>query len=333
MGRSYLRPLSFLLLIVPPHLTTPSVVLAARRGPSSLQLGDVDLAHLTLVRSTVRRLTLPCLCQADSNTSGRRACCPRARGRGSQVNICHIISPPEKTFLKFLIRVSKMWSCNEPSESNEVRLGLGERTGQEGKLGHRSWRFGREGELGHKSCGFGQEDELGHKSWGSSREDGLEHKSWRFGQEGELGTNPRDISERMDSDTNPGDLAERVNLGTNPEDLAERVTSGTNPGDLAEGANSGTKPGDLTERVNSSTNPGDLIERVSQMVEDLPQPSSAQLVALPHRMDLGDLCGMPKVFGGKASSVRTVVPAREVGVSPVREAPKASSKRLIDAPT
>ncbi|RRT61736.1 hypothetical protein B296_00032993 [Ensete ventricosum] len=32
-----------------PHLTMLSVVLAARCTPSSLQLGDIDLAHLTLV--------------------------------------------------------------------------------------------------------------------------------------------------------------------------------------------------------------------------------------------------------------------------------------------
>ncbi|RWV80395.1 hypothetical protein GW17_00058347, partial [Ensete ventricosum] len=51
------------------------------------------------------------------------------------------------------------------------------------------------------------------------------------------------------------------------------------------------------------------------------------------RMDLDDLRGMPKVFEGKASSVRTAAPAREVDVSPVRDAPKASSKRPIDAPT
>ncbi|RZR78220.1 hypothetical protein BHM03_00003496 [Ensete ventricosum] len=51
------------------------------------------------------------------------------------------------------------------------------------------------------------------------------------------------------------------------------------------------------------------------------------------RMDLGDLRGMPKMSSGKAPSTRVVAPAREVGVSPAREAPKASSKRSIDAPT
>ncbi|RZS00466.1 hypothetical protein BHM03_00030155 [Ensete ventricosum] len=50
-------------------------------------------------------------------------------------------------------------------------------------------------------------------------------------------------------------------------------------------------------------------------------------------MDLGELRGMPKVFGGKAPSTCTVVPAREVITSPARETSKASSKRPIDAST
>ncbi|RZS25349.1 hypothetical protein BHM03_00058538 [Ensete ventricosum] len=50
------------------------------------------------------------------------------------------------------------------------------------------------------------------------------------------------------------------------------------------------------------------------------------------QMDLGDLRGMPKVSGGKTPSVRAVVPAREVGVSPAGEAPKTSSKRLTETP-
>ncbi|RZR86981.1 hypothetical protein BHM03_00014306 [Ensete ventricosum] len=51
------------------------------------------------------------------------------------------------------------------------------------------------------------------------------------------------------------------------------------------------------------------------------------------QMHLGDLRGMPKMSGGKAPSTRVAAPAQEVGVSPAREAPKASSKRPIDAPT
>ncbi|RZS27888.1 hypothetical protein BHM03_00061420 [Ensete ventricosum] len=48
------------------------------------------------------------------------------------------------------------------------------------------------------------------------------------------------------------------------------------------------------------------------------------------RMDLDELRGMPKVSSGKAPLTR--IAAREVGVSPAREAPKASSKRPVDAP-
>ncbi|RRT37748.1 hypothetical protein B296_00038580 [Ensete ventricosum] len=49
------------------------------------------------------------------------------------------------------------------------------------------------------------------------------------------------------------------------------------------------------------------------------------------QMDLGELRGMPKVSGGKAPPTRLV--AREVDASPAREAPKALSKRPVDAPT
>ncbi|RRT53363.1 hypothetical protein B296_00027315 [Ensete ventricosum] len=51
------------------------------------------------------------------------------------------------------------------------------------------------------------------------------------------------------------------------------------------------------------------------------------------RMSLGDLRGMPKMSSGKAPSTRAVAPAQEVDISPAREAPKASSKRPIDAST
>ncbi|RRT69661.1 hypothetical protein B296_00026120 [Ensete ventricosum] len=71
-GRSYLRSLLYLLLTMPSYFTTPSVVLAARRATCFLQLWRVDLAHLTRVRSVVRLLTPPCLCQAGSTVSGRQ---------------------------------------------------------------------------------------------------------------------------------------------------------------------------------------------------------------------------------------------------------------------
>ncbi|RWW35300.1 hypothetical protein BHE74_00059779 [Ensete ventricosum] len=47
-------------------------------------------------------------------------------------------------------------------------------------------------------------------------------------------------------------------------------------------------------------------------------------------IDLGELRGMPKVTSGKVPPTRPI--AREVGASPAREAPKASSKRPVDAP-
>ncbi|RRT71447.1 hypothetical protein B296_00031508 [Ensete ventricosum] len=48
-------------------------------------------------------------------------------------------------------------------------------------------------------------------------------------------------------------------------------------------------------------------------------------------MDLGELRGMPKVASDKVTPTRPT--AREVGASPTREAPKASSKRSIVSPT
>ncbi|RRT35026.1 hypothetical protein B296_00037367 [Ensete ventricosum] len=54
---------------------------------------------------------------------------------------------------------------------------------------------------------------------------------------------------------------------------------------------------------------------------------------LVDRMDLGDLRGMPKMSSNKAPLIRAAAQAREVGVSPTREAPKTSSNRPIDAPT
>ncbi|RWW48265.1 hypothetical protein BHE74_00045678 [Ensete ventricosum] len=48
------------------------------------------------------------------------------------------------------------------------------------------------------------------------------------------------------------------------------------------------------------------------------------------RMDLSDLRGMPKVSGGNAPPARLAT--REVGTSPAREAPKATSKRPVDTP-
>ncbi|RWW10785.1 hypothetical protein GW17_00025652 [Ensete ventricosum] len=97
-GRSYLRPLSSSLLTMSPHLTMPSVVLAARRAPSSLQLGDVDLAHLTLVRSV--------LLQCGEEGTRTRGTWQLARQRIKSFcrTPCQILSVLEhKTFLCCLI--------------------------------------------------------------------------------------------------------------------------------------------------------------------------------------------------------------------------------------
>ncbi|RWV80102.1 hypothetical protein GW17_00058672, partial [Ensete ventricosum] len=69
--RSYLRSLLSLLLTMPSYFVAASVVLAARRVSCFLQLGRVGLAHLTRVRSAVRLLTPPYLCQAGSTVSSR----------------------------------------------------------------------------------------------------------------------------------------------------------------------------------------------------------------------------------------------------------------------
>ncbi|RWW85426.1 hypothetical protein BHE74_00005887 [Ensete ventricosum] len=47
-------------------------------------------------------------------------------------------------------------------------------------------------------------------------------------------------------------------------------------------------------------------------------------------MDLGELRGMPRVTGGKVPPTQPT--AREVSTSPVREAPRASSKRSVVSP-
>ncbi|RWV99195.1 hypothetical protein GW17_00037915 [Ensete ventricosum] len=52
---------------MPLYFVAASVVLAVQCAACSLPLGNVGLAPLTSIRSIVRRLTLPCLCQADHN--------------------------------------------------------------------------------------------------------------------------------------------------------------------------------------------------------------------------------------------------------------------------
>ncbi|RWW59159.1 hypothetical protein BHE74_00033919 [Ensete ventricosum] len=177
------------------------------------------------------------------------------------------------------------------------------------------------------------------------------------------GTNPGDLAEKMSSGTNSRDLAERVNSGINPGDLTERVRD---PEANSSGVSSGP-PSLIDARVlrdlevmkvdhdlDTTVTEGSLAVirgRYSIPVEyglHVPRPgqcpyssdacptcSSRWMLWRPvsNWMDLGDLRGMPKMSNGKAPSTHAVAPAREVGVSPAREAPKASLKRPIDAPT
>ncbi|RWW52262.1 hypothetical protein BHE74_00041346, partial [Ensete ventricosum] len=124
-GRSYLRSLLPLSLTMLSYLSTTPVVLAVRRTFYLLQLWRVDLTH---VKSVIQSLTPPCLCQVGFIVSGRprwRSNHPRGRGRGSQVNICHIISslpPPPKKTSRCPIRVLKMRSYAEPWVCSGVKL-------------------------------------------------------------------------------------------------------------------------------------------------------------------------------------------------------------------
>ncbi|RRT61166.1 hypothetical protein B296_00005508 [Ensete ventricosum] len=79
-----------------------------------------------------------------------------------------------------------------------------------------------------------------------------------------------------------------------------------------------------------------LTARVSFRVSEAPSNNKgwkSRYLFVSDQMNLDDLRRMPKMSNGKAPSTRAAAPAREVGISPTREAPKASSKRPIDAPT
>ncbi|RWW75144.1 hypothetical protein BHE74_00016850 [Ensete ventricosum] len=132
------------------------------------------------------------------------------------------------------------------------------------------------------------------------------------------------------TEANSGDLAERVNSGTNPDDLAERATSGTNPGDLAERVNSGTNPVGMTSSDSSSSVVVVSSSRSGRLVGVIPRSVPQERFRGPHRMDLDELRGMPKVSSGKAPPTHAAT--REVGSSPATEAPNASSKRPVDVP-
>ncbi|RWW65497.1 hypothetical protein BHE74_00027195 [Ensete ventricosum] len=167
------------------------------------------------------------------------------------------------------------------------------------------------------------------------------------------GINPEDLAERVNSGTNLGDLVERVNSGTNPRDLAQRVNSGTNLGDLAEKVNSGTNPENLAEKVNSGTNPRDLVEMVNSGINlrDFAERGlvfspvwgfrldwlAHPITNVPSYLSEEEFVQVDRLKGILSSSCAikemTKLWLVKVGVSPAREASKASSKRSIDAPT
>ncbi|RRT37672.1 hypothetical protein B296_00058965, partial [Ensete ventricosum] len=69
-----------LIFFIAYHTAASHYVVRGPCGEACLPLSDVDLAHLTCVRSVVRPLTPPCLCQAGFLVSGWprwRASCPR----------------------------------------------------------------------------------------------------------------------------------------------------------------------------------------------------------------------------------------------------------------
>ncbi|RWV77214.1 hypothetical protein GW17_00061990, partial [Ensete ventricosum] len=175
------------------------------------------------------------------------------------------------------------------------------------------------------------------------------------------GTNPGDLAERANSSANLRDLAERVNSGINLGDLAERelvkpasfyrvmkadhdLDTTMTEGSLAmirERYNIPTEYGLHVLRSGqcpySSDVPGVLkgILSSSRAIKEMTELWLVEAGLSPasrDRMDLSDLHGMPKVSGGKTPSVRATVPAREVSVSPAREAPKISSKWSVDTP-
>ncbi|RZS10193.1 hypothetical protein BHM03_00041377 [Ensete ventricosum] len=280
MGSPYLSSLSSLLLTILLHLTMSSVVLATRRAPAGKGCRTCP-PYLCQVGRMIADPSMPASGRlphvrsamlAGQLSGGARTWQPVLRGRGGQVNICHIIPPPEKTFSRFPIRVLKMKSCAEPSVCGDVKLELGK--GLAGFHIRELIRPSRSSGTDWTERGSGmirpsRSSGLFGRVNSSTNPEGLAEKVNSGINLGDLaekansGTNPGDLAERTASGINPEDLAERVNSGINPGDLAKRATSGTNPRDLAERVNSGMNPEDLAEKVNSGTNPEDLVEKVN----------------------------------------------------------------------
>ncbi|RRT38182.1 hypothetical protein B296_00039245 [Ensete ventricosum] len=349
MGRSYLRPLSFLLLTVLSHLTTPSVVLAARRGPSSLQLGDVDLAHLTLVRGSGNGL-------AERANSGTNL--------GDLAERVNSGTNPGDL-------AKRMNSDTNPGDlAGRIDLSI-----NHGDLAKRypdrirvacfvtraaSLQFGCARHVHLGGCFGGRlrfsmhpliEECLG---WWRISHSQVVSNSLRYlvvflGEcQGAEIIPTRDLFMacfRLCKSQGGYYLTAQVSFRVNRAPSNNKgwksrylFVSGPVWGFRLDWSAHpiGNVPPYLSEEEFILVDKLKGILFFSHTIKEMTKlwlVKAGLSLASRDRMDLGDLCGMPKVFGGKASLVRTVVPAREVGISLAREAPKASSMRLIDAPT
>ncbi|RRT32028.1 hypothetical protein B296_00055547, partial [Ensete ventricosum] len=241
-GYPYLNPLSSLLLTIPLHLTTLSVVLAARRAPAAegcrhcppylvnLGTNPGDLAKKVnsgtnpgdLAENVNSGTSLGDLVERMNSGTNHGDLAEKVNSGTNPVDLAENVN-----------------SCTSPGD-------LAER----------------------KNSGINPRDLVGRVNSGTNPGDlaervNLSTNPGDLAEKVNSGTNPVDLAEKVNSCTSPGDLAERMNSGTNHRDLAERMNSGTNPGDLAERVNSGTSPGDLAKKLNSTTNPGDLAKRVN----------------------------------------------------------------------
>ncbi|RRT31568.1 hypothetical protein B296_00034446 [Ensete ventricosum] len=184
-----------LIFFIACHTAASHHVVRGPCGEAHLPLSDVDLAHLTCVRSVERPLTPPCLCQAGFPVSGRprwRVSCPRARGCGSQE--LNSGTNPEDLAEK----VNSGTNLGDLAEKVNSGTNLGDLTEKvnsginPGNLAERVNSGINPGDLAEKV---------------------------------NSSTNSGDVAEKVNFGTNPRDLTEKVNSGTNPGDLTEKSVS------------------------------------------------------------------------------------------------------------
>ncbi|RWW20748.1 hypothetical protein GW17_00015122 [Ensete ventricosum] len=223
---------------------------------------------LTCVRSAVRPLTPPILASDQLPALGRprrRVSCPRARGRGGQVNICHtFFSPPRED----LLEVSDLGADDEVrAEARELEWAGADPTEQ--KLGNLNDAGAREFEWRKRADPTEQE----LKNLNGARADPTEQE---LGNLNGVGADP--IKQELENLNSAGaDPTEQElrnlngaradptehelrNLNGAGADPTEQELENLNLGFCREGE-LGHKSWDLAEKV--STNLGDLAERVN----------------------------------------------------------------------